>query len=154
MNIKKIILLGMLAISGSLYATPNCLVVELKDSTSQSFLLAERPEISFVDSFVVVKGDVEASFLGYQIERFKFIEEPSTNAENLKAAEIRVCYTDNEHISVLGLEPKSIVRLFSTNGKLLATKQEEAGVVSFTLPQAKGIYVLNVNNQSVKIIKK
>ena len=69
--------------------------------------------------------------------------------------EVRVTYLDNQNILVEGLKAGSNVELFSLLGQLIEKKSTKDGeALQFKLPNDKGVYVLKVDNQSIKIVKK
>lgn len=139
---------------GSVCANPTFVTIEFKDLSKKSFVLAESPVFQYRNDSLVVNGSASTGYQFEKVAKFYFEGELSS-IPTIAANEVRVTYLDNQHIQVEGLAANSQVGLFSVLGQVIEQKSAKEGeAVLFTLPAAKGVYILKVNEQSIKIIKK
>ena len=139
---------------GSVCANPTFVTIEFKDLSKKSFVLEESPVFQYRNDSLVVNGSASTGYQFEKVAKFYFEGELSS-IPTIAANEVRVTYLDNQHIQVEGLAANSQVGLFSVLGQLIEQKTAKEGeAVLFTLPAAKGVYILKVNEQSIKIIKK
>lgn len=157
MSIKRIIatsatlLLGLMSIN----AAATHLTVELKAGNKYSFLLADKPVITFSNGDLVVNGDAETSYSIDGVKNFHFTEGDASGVESLSVGDIRIVSLDNATIQVQNLEKSSVVTLVNVSGVVLSSVKADAeGYATVSLPQAKGVYVLSVGAKSFKIIRK
>ena len=155
MKKKGLLLLTVMGLWGAAFADPSVVTIEFKDLTKKSFVLADSPVFQYRNDSLIVNGSASTAYQFEKVAKYYFSDggEPSgipAVAEN----EVRVTYLDNQHIQVEGLAANSQVVLFSILGQNIERKVSKDGeAVLFTLPGAKGVYVLNVDGQSVKLIK-
>ena len=157
MSIKRIIatsatlLLGLMSIN----AAATHLTVELKAGNKYSFLLADKPVITFSNGDLVVNGDAETSYSIDGVKNFHFTEGDASGVESLSVGDIRIVSLDNATIQVQNLEKSSVVTLVNVSGVVLSSVKADAeGSAIVSLPQAKGVYILSVGSKSFKIIRK
>lgn len=145
------LLLGMMQVN----AEASHLTVELKAGNKYSFLLKEKPVVTFSSGNLVVNGNSETSYAIEGVKNFHFTEGEVTSAQALSSGEIRIISLDNTTISVENLEKESVVTLVNVSGIVISSKKADSeGTAIVTLPQAKGVYILTVAEKSFKIIKK
>ena len=157
MNLKKCLAGISLAIAGSVpvVAGNTYVTIQKNDGTKSSFLLSAVPKITHTADSLKVEGDANASFPLSDVDFFKFTESDLTSVPTLKGDELRVVYLDNQHVRVEGLAAGSQLSLCSVSGAVLSQKQASAdGFAEFSLPQAKGVYILKTDKQIVKLVKK
>ena len=154
MKKKCLLVLATMGLWGSVCAEPSFVTIEFKDLTKKSFVLAESPVFHYRNDSLVVNGNASTGYKFEKVAKYYF-EEETSNIPSVAANEVRVTYVDNQHVQVEGLAANSQVSLFSVLGQAIEQKSSKEGeAVLFTLPAAKGVYVLKVNEQSIKIIKK
>ena len=149
-----LLLFATIGLWGSVCANPTFVTIEFKDLSTKSFVLAESPVFQYRNDSLVVNGSASTGYQFEKVAKFYFEGELSS-IPTIAANEVRVTYLDNQHIQVEGLAANSQVGLFSVLGQVIEQKSAKEGeAVLFTLPAAKGVYILKVNEQSIKIIKK
>jgi len=155
-NRSLCLLLGAMGFLGTAYAVDPALVtIEFKDSTKKTFsLLTESPIIQYRNDSVVVTGAASTAYLFDEVHKYYFNDGGSSGLHPVASNEVRVSYLDNQNVLVEGLSANSQVGLFSILGQKLAQRTSVDGEpLQLVLPDAKGVYVLRVNEQSIKLIK-
>lgn len=139
-------------------ATLQYLVVKTNDGDLFSFVFSDAPVITFDKQTMKIESKSKThSFEISNVKEYSFSENDVTSGlEDVRANELRLINDENGNIIIDGVQPNSIVRLYSINGK------EQSGKISSTgervyinldsLP--KGIYIVSVNNKSFKVYKK
>ena len=124
MKKKGLLLAAAIGVCGTVCANTKVVSIEFKDLTKKSFVLSESPKFQYRNDSLVVNGSASTAY-------------PFQN------------------ILVEGLKAGSNVELFSLLGQLIEKKSTKDGeALQFKLPNDKGVYVLKVDNQSIKIVKK
>lgn len=156
MKKKSLLLLAAIGICGSVCAEPTFVTIEFKDLTKKSFLLADSPVFQYKNDSLVVNGDASTAYQLEKVSKYYFADAgEGSNIPAVASNEVRVTYLDNQNILVEGLKAGSNVELFSLLGQLIEKKSSTNGeALQFKLPDTKGVYVLKVNDQSIKIVKK
>ena len=134
----------------------NTLIVHLTDGTSVSFLLAERPRVTFAgDSLRIVSSVAEAALLRSEVRRFEFVADAASSVVDVPTASGE-CVISKNLLSVSGLNAGATVRLYSLDGRLLRTAgASEAGVAYLSTDGlSAGVYVINFNSTTLKFLKK
>lgn len=155
MKKKGLLFVTVMGLCGAVFADPAYVTIELKDLTKKSFVLADSPVFQYRNDSLVVNGSASTSYQFEKVARYYFSDAGETSGIQAVAEnEVRVTYLDNQHIQVEGLVANSQVGLFSILGQSIEQKVSKEGeVVRFTLPNAKGVYILKVDGQSIKLIK-
>ncbi len=141
------ILSGLLIICAALtsYAEGHSLRLLLKNGNVETYVLSKKPVVTFEAGDVVIKSDnLTASYARADVESFSFIENTSS-IRDVKDREIIYSYDG----SVFRC-PDSGITVCNLNGIVLTSGKDEVSLSS--LPS--GIYIVVVNNKSVKITKK
>lgn len=157
MGLKKLILTSAVLMLGMMHlnAVPTHLTVELKAGDQYSFLLADKPVITFSSGDLVVNGEAETSYSIEGVKNFHFTEGEASSCVNLSKEEIRIISLDNETIRVENISKESVVTLVNVSGMVISTtKADSNGTATIGLPQTKGVYILSAASKSFKIIKK
>ena len=149
-------LLASVLLLGSVLSTyaDEYMVVELNNGETYSFLLADRPVITYESASLVINSNANTS---YAIENIKEYHFSNLNAKSVDISvhSMRIVNIDEETIEVQNAKPLASVCLSSVNGaKTLSSYIGTDGKVVVKLPQSKGIYVLSVDGNSFKIIRK
>ena len=156
MKKKSLLVLAAMGVWGSVFAEPSFVTIEFKDLTKKSFLLADAPVFQFKNDSLVVNGDASTAYQFEKVAKYYFADAgEGSNIPTVASNEVRVTYLDNQNILVEGLKAGSNVELFSLLGQLIEKKSSTNGeALQFKLPDTKGVYVLKVDDQSIKIVKK
>lgn len=157
MGLKKSILASMALVLGMMHlnATPTHLTVELKAGDKYSFLLADKPVVTFSSGDLVVNGESETSYSIEGVKNFHFTEGEASASENLSKEAMRIISLDDATIRVENIGSQSIVTLVNVSGALTgSSKADSEGTATVSLPQAKGVYILSAAGKTFKIIKK
>ena len=146
------------------YGTLNCgaavkyMTVELTSGTKYSFLLADKPVVTFQNADLVVNGSAETSYAISDVKDYHFTEKDESEAtgETLKSVETGcVIFENNGIVSVRNAKTSADVTLINVNGIVLAkTIADEDGSADIKMPEPKGVYILTIERQSFKLIRK
>jgi hypothetical protein len=160
---KKCLLIGaLMGAYGAAFANaddPNAVMIELKNHTTYSYVLEDSPELRYRNDSLFVKGSVSLSYSFSDVSKYYFARIPmpcgNEGVPEVQANEVRVTYLDNKNVLIEGLSESAQVGLFTVLGELIKqTNSSENGVVQLSLPDIKGVYIVKVNDQSIKLIKK
>lgn len=131
------------------------LVVELTSGEKATFLLEERPRLTFTDKeLTITSGEYQTVYQLSSMQRYTFKEmEPSGITQN----------TDNGNtitqaagrIRLDGLKPGTQVKTFAVNGILVASAvADDNGGATITVNNLpKGVYIIKYGDKSTKIKK-
>lgn len=157
--LKKFVFLVCLSLG-----TLNCsaavkyMTVELSSGTKYSFLLADKPVVTFESGDLVVNGSAETSYAISGVKDYHFTEndESTLTGETLTPAETGCfIFENNGVVSIRNAKPSANVALINVNGVVLAkTVADDGGSAEVKLPEPKGVYVLTIEKQSFKLIRK
>lgn len=126
--------------------TETALQLSLKDGSRQTYVLSEKPVITFgTDNLTITTPEASASCLRSEVESFRFVAKPISGITVASTGNSIFRY-DGNTVEVAG----SLIRLHDTAGRLVATGMERVSLENL----ASGIYIATFENQSVKIIKK
>lgn len=144
--IKKIvlILISILYLS-HVYADNKVLLVTLTDGVSAKFTLADKPTISFPGDSVIIASDLfYTSYLRNDVESFSFVTDNGGVTSHLKK-HIDYSFIDN----VFSTNEGSIY-VYNISGHLVIKGNRTISLQN----QANGIYIIKVNNLTIKVIRK
>lgn len=130
----------------------NCLVLLLRDGSQYSYLLAEKPQVTFTGGEVKVQSaSLQTSVPLSEVQNFHFADAES-GIPALTDNECRIAYTDGV-VTVEGCEGN--ISLFDLSGRLLLSSQSVDGQpVTFDLKQQTApVFVLRAGRQSLKLMK-
>ncbi|MCR5496332.1 MAG: T9SS type A sorting domain-containing protein [Paludibacteraceae bacterium] len=155
MKKKGLLLAAAIGVCGTVCANTKVVSIEFKDLTKKSFVLSESPKFQYRNDSLVVNGSASTAYPFQNVSKFYFEDSEESGIPAVASNEVRVTYLDNQNILVEGLKAGSNVELFSLLGQLIEKKSTKDGeALQFKLPNDKGVYVLKVDNQSIKIVKK
>lgn len=126
---------------------------------TQSLLLDDKPELSFDKDEVTVES---SSVHGLSLVYSNVIDmhfEVATKIRSLSGADkgnVTMSYLNDHTIKISGIKPSSKVNVFTTGGAKISPKTSVDNT-SVTLDfgnQPNGIYIVKINNQTFKVIKK
>lgn len=147
-----LILLSSLAVNAANYLT-----VTDADGSKTSFVLTQKPVVSFTTSSLrLVAGNDTIDYPLSQYRSFALTDDNETTGisatKRLKASPL---FSFGNTLRGSGLEPNSTVALYSVSGQLLKQSRVSAnGTVSIPLEGLKGVVVVKAANKSFKFIKK
>lgn len=147
------IFIGLVSVSAM--ADASYLTIYLKSKKAESFLLKEKPTITYAEGAMVIDGQISTSYAIDEIEEFKFTEGSVTEIQTVKNDGILFSYLDNKIVVVSGLNENESVCLFGINGAVLRNyKVDGSGNLIIVLPQNNGVYILKLRDKSFKCLKK
>ena len=155
---KKALTLLLLS-CGALYANAEVkyMTVEQKTGEKYGFLLEDNPIITYSDGNLVVNGNAETSYAISSVKDYHFTEkdETATCLERIDANELRILNIDKRTIRVENAPASAPIQIVGANGIVwMATTTDKAGTATIQLPLQKGVYILSVGKQSLKLIRK
>lgn len=154
---KKTNLIGgmlLLAATTPSFAVCSFVTIEMTDGVKKSYLLVDAPKISYTADSLIVSGTVNESFALSKVDFYNFTDSDVSAVPVVNNNEVRISYYDNSHIRAEGLQPGTLVTLFSTTGAVVSQLvASESGSADLVLPPTAGIYILKTNTQSVKLVK-
>lgn len=136
------------------------LIVEMQSGDKTTFLLTEKPEMSFSNHvlFIGINGK-DTSFEISQVKQFYFEDASSQAGISLpqQDGELHVIYQTNDKLVIDGIGQNDKIRIYSIDGKTfttdVVTSNGRAEISLSTLN--KGTYLINVSNKQVfKIYRK
>lgn len=156
---KSKLLLSML-LGLSIFAkaenNPSNLVVWAKDGTKVAYALAEKPKVTFTETDLVItaKG-VEVNYSLENMSRFTYESNDVSAIINLQTDETPFKLTSGS-LLFPALKANSIVSVYSLNGTLVFKKTvRQNGEYAFPLSNLNaGIYMVNVNGLTYKVVKR
>ena len=135
---------------------PTNLVVWAKDGTKVAYALAEKPKVTFtVTDLVITANGVEVNYTLENMARFTYEDNSLTAITNLQTDE-STFKLDGEFLLFPALKANSTVFVYSLNGTLVFKKTvRQNGEYAFPLSSLNsGIYMVNMNGLTYKIVKK
>lgn len=130
------------------------LVIWAKDGTKVAYALAEKPKLTFTESELVVKTDsIEVLYDLENMSRFTYESNAITGITDLRTG--TPFSLINEALVFPALPANSMISVYSLNGSLVFKKTvRTAGEYAFPLSGLTiGVYLVNVNGLTYKIIK-
>ena len=154
MKNKWLLVLTVIGLCDVAWSEPSLVTVEFQGNEKKSFVLTEPPVFQYRnDSIVVVSKNVSTSYGFGEVKKYYFTG-ADAGISNIESNEVRVTYLDNQHVQVEGMKENAHLGLFSVLGQVIDQKISKNGEsIQFTLPDAKGVYILKINEQSIKLIK-
>lgn len=135
---------------------PTSLVVWAKDGTKVAYALAEKPKITFTETDLIItaKG-VEVSYALGNMARFIYESNDETSIVNLQSDESPFKLSGGS-LMFPALKVNSTVSIFTPNGTLVFKKTvRQNGEYAFSLSNLNaGVYMVNVNGLTYKIVKR
>ena len=154
---KKIVLPLLIGLAVPLVSSAStALIVHAKDGSKVSYILSERPRVSFSEDSLIITS--EATVVNYPLTdmwKFTFSEEDEdTGVNNIPADEASLSI--NSGVIVLsGCKEGSTARICTTGGTVV--HNEKLSSDSWTYPLSllpSGIYLVTINGTTFKIAKK
>ena len=155
---KKLLLLSFLCVSMVAKAEdiPTNLVVWAKDGSKVAYALADEPKVTFTETnFVISSKGIEVNYAIDKMARFTYETNEQTAIRNIKTGNTSFG-PDGESLLFPSLKANSTLTIYSANGNIVFKKMiREEGEYALPLSNlSKGIYIVDVNGLTYKIMKK
>lgn len=153
---KVVLLLFFSLLSGLIYAQDEvALRLSMRDGSSVSFYLNEKPKMTFVaDSVKIVSSVSQAKVKRSDVLDIKFGTEETNSIEDV--CEKETVEIGSEFIKVENLKPNGIVNVYSVDGRIVMSEKVDSNGLALiqlhTIPP--GIYLLNYNDITIKFIRR
>lgn len=130
-------------------AAEEMLVLRLKGGSEVSYVLAERPVMTFGDGqMVMTSADGRAEYALGDVEEFRFADRP-TAIGDVKANEVRFARLPGGGVRIYGVDGSYDVRVFDTGGRTVpATVTQGSGYADIQLGTAHGVYVITAKGMA------
>lgn len=125
------------------------LVLELKNGTTEIFILEDKPTLTFVESTLNIKSlEAEASVSLLEVSNFHFVEVES-GIESFKSEGLIFEYKEGR-ATIEGYN--GIINVFDTSAALILSDKNESGFTQLDLNGlAPGIYLIQVGIRTIKV---
>ena len=137
------------------------MVANLNDGTSYSFLIGDDPQVTFdsAQEKVRITSDLaEASFDFSSFLNFTFADAQRPTAQpslETGGKEIVFKYVGGDRVDISGLSQGMVAKVYSQGGVMVRSAKASETVLNLDLSGfSEGIYLVNVNNQTIKIFKR
>lgn len=149
---KKAFLLLSCCLTGLLAArAESCLVLQLRDGQSFSYVLNDKPVMTFAEGTLTMKSaDAEATFGLADIENFHFADKENS-IRKVDDVNHQFSYLDGV-ISVEGIQEQVV--LTNAAGQLLHSTRSGQPFTFDLKGQPQGTYLMRIGHQSVKLYHK
>jgi hypothetical protein len=134
------------------HAAPKQLNVLLQSGEIVSVKFDENSAIRFSDGIMNIDSDSTTQILISEIDNLYFSELTLSDISEKKVDYGVFFDRESGSVCLSGVMGKSIM-LSNVNGTVFYTKQSVNDIVTVPVPSSKGVYILNVDRQSYKIIK-
>lgn len=135
---------------------PSNLVVWAKNGTKVAYALAEKPKVTFTGTdLVITTNGVEVNYPLENLACFTYEENTSSVINNLQTDE-SAFRLNGESLLFPSLKANSTVLVYSLNGTIVFHKTiRQNGEYVFLLSNLNaGVYMVNVNGLTYKIVKR
>lgn len=132
------------------------LVVWAKDGAKVAYVLNENPKVTFTEEYLVITANgVEVNYRLENMARFTYESNNASAITNLRTGECPF-QMNNESLLFPALKANSTIAIYSLNGTLVFQKTiQKDGEYAFPLSNLDmGIYMVNVNGLTYKIVKR
>lgn len=129
-----------------IFAENKALCVSLNDGTKATFTLAKKPVITFSAENVVISSDnFNTTYLKSDVKSFTFVPDENGNVNEIADNNSYYTFVNN----IFSANADNIL-IYNISGQLIKTGDR---IVSLQ-DSSNGIYIVKVNNQTIKIIKR
>lgn len=153
---KVVLLLFFSFLSGLIYAQEEqALCLSMRDGSSVSFFLNEKPKMTFVaDSVKIVSSVSQAKVKRSDVLDIKFKMDVPNSIEDV--CENGTVEFGSESIRVENLKPNGIVNVYSVDGRIVMSEKVNSNGLAVIQLHAipSGIYLLNYNDITIKFIRR
>ena len=136
----------------------NLLTIVFHDGNKQSYVLIDRPKVTFDAKTLYVTGtDISDNYQIGDVDKFVFDKGNPTDIRAVDENELRLSFTDGSTVSLEGVEPGTKVGLYDVAGAKLSTKAASANgrAIVNLADKRPGVYVISVgNSRTFKVTKR
>lgn len=136
--------------------TMNSLVVWAKDGTRVAYALADKPIVTFTETdLVITSNGIKVNYALVNLARFTYEKSTTAGITNLNNDESSL-NLNKEALLFPSLRANSTVSVYSANGTLVFRQTvRKDGEFSFPISNLNtGVYMVNVNGLTYKIVKR
>ena len=153
---KRLSLLGTILLAVPVFSQ-NTITINQKDGQQFSFGFADKPVITYTENDLVLKTTkTEVQYPLSSLSKITFTETETGVDAILDDIQSPVLTLDDYVINITGAKAGVSVSVIGSDGKAIGTyKTDQDGGVTFSiadLPQ--GIYIINSENLTFKVLKK
>lgn len=151
-----IMMLSLFSIVAVAQETINSLVVWAKDGTKVAYILEDKPKVTFTETdLVITSNGIEVNYSLENMLRFTYEDFSQTDIINIKNEETSF-RLNGEMLLFPSLKSNNTVSVYSANGTLVFKKTvRQNGEYSFPISNLNtGVYMVNVNGLTYKIVKR
>lgn len=146
---------SLLCLAFGIHADSKYLTVEKKNGSMISFLLEEKPVITFESGSLVVNKSETTTYSIEDIKNYHFTEGDLTPVDNTVANALRIVWIGENTVELQNAESGTNIELVAVNGTIVAKATADSeGKAAIKVPNKAGVYVLSTGKQSFKIISK
>ena len=153
---KVVLLLFFSLLSGFMYAQDEvALCISMRDGSSVSFYLKERPKMTFVaDSVKIVSSTSQAKVKRSDVYDIKFRTDETNSIEDVR--ENGTVEIGSESIRVENMTPDCVVNVYSVDGRTVLSGMSDSNGLAVIQLQAipTGVYLLKYNDITIKFIRR
>ncbi len=155
MTNKFISAVFMLCFSCGVYAEKNCMTIEMKTGTKYNFLLDSNPVITYSYGDLVVNDGEYSTYEISRVRNYYFTETNPSATSSVSASGTGIVTVNGETVEVRNADVKEKVVLSTVAGAVLAESfADYNGFASIALPNSKGVYLLTIGENTIKVIRK
>lgn len=150
-RISTLIAVALLAIS-SIASASSYVKVTGSSGESVYFAVADKPTVTFTTSeLVITTPDKIINYPLTDYRKFEFADETTSIESVSKNAQSATFSIEGDALSCSGLQPGSMVRLYSTDGRMtgMATVASD-GTARVALKGTSGMTIVKTSNKSFK----
>lgn len=128
------------------------LYLHLRNGTKTSFLLSEKPELTFDENKLrVVSASATVEYLLEDVAEYNFSEQVLNTVNDVEDDEVRLIYSRENGLTVLGCQNADI-HIYDTSGRSLPFSSTTAGGATHIKPgnMPAGIYIVLINGKTFK----
>ena len=148
------VLLLLFALKASATVNNRTLVVELCDGNTASFLLADKPKITFTAQLMcIVSESLSMDFDRSDIRKYRFInDDVTTSVKTSSKADAKVAVNT---LLLNGVDEGTTIVIYNANGMIVKQTVAVDGNCTISLDSlATGAYIVTFNNTTFKFLKR
>ena len=149
----KLLLSFMLLFVGATAFAQNALVVELRDGSSATFLLADKPRVTFaVEQLNIVSPSASMEFNRSDIKNWHFASAPTSIEDVTVDAKATL---EGNNLVITGITEDTAITLYTVSGAVVKRSAAINGNCTIPLDDlTAGLYLVKHNNTTFKFLKK
>ena len=152
-HLKPLILFLLFFVGVNAFAQ-NTLVVDLRDGSSATFLLAEKPCVTFVGRQMnIVSSSASMEFERGDVKNWHFVDNLSSIVAIAdKDAEFAV---NGNALVISGVKDNTAITLYNVSGVVVKQSAVDGDICTIPLNDlSAGLYIVTYNNTTFKFLKK